>query len=77
MNTSDAPMLITTAAKIATRRPISSEMRPRGRHRAGEIDGVDQGQRDLREMKLVAIDDVERRGSVAPMNKSVSTRAAA
>src|SRR6478736_894072 len=31
-------------------------------HRAEEIDSVDQGQRDLREMKLVAIDDIERRG---------------
>ena len=26
------------------------------------MDGVDQGQRDLREMKLVPINDIERRG---------------
>ena len=29
MNTSDAPMLMATAAMMATRLPISSEMRPR------------------------------------------------
>jgi hypothetical protein len=64
MKTSDATMLMgdcredrNTPANLVRDSPEEEGRR----HRAGEIDGVDQCQRDLREMKLVAVHDVERR----------------